>query len=169
MEKMDAIPIDEIPHPVTAPKPLSLPHFSKKYISSSEEMRMKFLYIFFSLIIAVFLATSTAWSQDTKANAGIMNLKSREFGRRHEHSVRFDHYLHETAIRCRVCHHDFNIFSNRNDGKGSKCSGCHKKQMTKEIPIPLLTAFHKKCIGCHENYIRWGRKSGPIMCGFCHK
>jgi len=169
MEKMDSIPIDEIPHPVTAPKPLSLPHFSKKYISSSEEMRMKFLYIFFSLIIAVFLATSTAWSQDTKANAGIMNLKSREFGRRHEHSVRFDHYLHETAIRCRVCHHDFNIFSNRNDGKGSKCSGCHKKQMTKEIPIPLLTAFHKKCIGCHENYIRWGRKSGPIMCGFCHK
>lgn len=169
MDKMDSIPLDEIPHPITAPKPLSLPHFSKKYISSSEEMRMKFLYIFFSLIIAVFLATSTAWSQDTKANAGIMNLKSREFGRRHEHSVRFDHYLHETAIRCRVCHHDFNIFSNRNEGKGSKCSGCHKKQMTKEIPIPLLTAFHKKCIGCHENYIRWGRKSGPIMCGFCHK
>ncbi|MBW2198402.1 MAG: cytochrome c3 family protein, partial [Deltaproteobacteria bacterium] len=69
----------------------------------------------------------------------------------------------------RMCHHDFNVFNNRNEGKGSKCATCHKKRLTKEIPIPLLTAFHKKCIGCHENYIRWDRKSGPLMCGFCHK
>lgn len=132
-------------------------------------MRMKSRYIIVSLIFSVFLATSMAWSQDKQADSGIMNLKSKEFGRHYEHSVKFDHYLHENILRCRVCHHDFNVFSNRNEGKGSKCSGCHKKKLTKEIPIPLLTAFHEKCIGCHENYINWGRKSGPIMCGFCHK
>jgi hypothetical protein len=130
---------------------------------------MKYRYIIFSLILSAFIATSMAWSQDKKVQEGIMNLKSKEFGKHHEHPVRFDHYLHEVILRCRVCHHDFNVFSNRNEGKGSKCATCHKKRLTKEIPIPLLTAFHKKCIGCHENYINWGRKSGPIMCGFCHK
>jgi len=130
---------------------------------------MKHRYLIFSFILAAVLATSLAWSQDKKVEEGIMNLKSQEFGKRHEHSVRFDHYLHETILRCRMCHHDFNVFSNRNEGKGSKCATCHKKQLTNEIPIPLLTAFHKKCIGCHENYINWSRKSGPIMCGFCHK
>jgi len=130
---------------------------------------MKHRYLIFSFILAAVLATSLAWSQDKKVEEGIMNLKSQEFGKRHEHSVRFDHYLHETILRCRMCHHDFNVFSNRNEGKGSKCATCHKKQLTSEIPIPLLTAFHKKCIGCHENYINWSRKSGPIMCGFCHK
>ena len=132
-------------------------------------MRMKYRYIIFSLFFSVILLGSSAWSQAKKAEEGIMNIKSREFGKRHEHSVRFDHYLHENILRCRVCHHDFNVFNNRNEGKGSKCATCHKKHLTKEIPIPLLTAFHKKCIGCHENYINWGRKSGPIMCGFCHK
>ncbi len=130
---------------------------------------MKYRYVIFSLFLAVILSASAAWSQDKKADEGIMNLKSKEFGNRHEHSVRFDHYLHETILRCRVCHHDFNVFNNRNEGKGSKCATCHKKRLTEEIPVPLLTAFHKKCIGCHENYINWGRKSGPIMCGYCHK
>ena len=130
---------------------------------------MKHRYLILSLIITAVFATSIAWSQEKEVNVGIMDLKSREFGKRHEHLVRFDHYLHENKFRCRVCHHDFNVFSNRNNGKGSKCSGCHKKHLTKEIPVPLLTAFHKKCIGCHENYIIWGRKSGPVMCGFCHK
>ena len=130
---------------------------------------MKHRLFIFILILGVVLATSVAWSQEEKVEEGIMDLKSREFGKLHEHSVRFDHYLHETIIRCRVCHHDFNVFSDRNQGKGSKCSSCHKKRLTNEIPIPLLVAFHKKCIGCHENYIVWGRKSGPVMCGFCHK
>jgi hypothetical protein len=32
-----------------------------------------------------------------------------------------------------------------------------------------LMAFHKNCIGCHENYLKWGRRTGPIICGGCHK
>lgn len=130
---------------------------------------MKRPYLIFSLVIAVVLLTCPAHSQGKKTQAGFMNLKSREFGKLHEHPVKFDHFLHKNKFRCRVCHHDFNVFSNHNNGKGSKCAGCHKKQLNSKIPVPLLTAFHEKCIGCHENYIRWGRKSGPVMCGLCHK
>lgn len=143
--------------------------FYNAYISSGKETRMKYRYLIMGLFFALFLATSIAWSQEGNFNAGIMDLKSREFGKLHEKSVKFDHYLHENKFRCRVCHHDFNVFSNRNNGKGSKCSGCHKKKLNMKIPIPLITAFHEKCIGCHENYIYWGRKSGPVMCGACHK
>jgi hypothetical protein len=35
--------------------------------------------------------------------------------------------------------------------------------------VPLLMAFHQLCRGCHENYLQWGRRSGPVMCGICHK
>ncbi|MBW2711103.1 MAG: hypothetical protein JRC58_04330, partial [Deltaproteobacteria bacterium] len=61
---------------------------------------MKHRYLVFSLVLAAVLATSLAWSQEEKVQEGIMDLKSREFGKHHEHSVRFDHYLHETGIRC---------------------------------------------------------------------
>ncbi|MCJ7540463.1 MAG: cytochrome c family protein, partial [Desulfobacterales bacterium] len=101
---------------------------------------MKYRYVIFSLFFAVILAASSAWSQDKKVEEGVMDIKSKEFGKHHEHSVRFDHYLHEVVLRCRMCHHDFNVFNNRNEGKGSKCATCHKKKLTKEIPIPLLTA-----------------------------
>ncbi|MGB6011399.1 MAG: hypothetical protein WBI57_09055, partial [Desulfobacterales bacterium] len=74
---------------------------------------MKHRYLVFSLILAAVLATSLAWSQEQKVDEGIMNLKSKEFGKHHERSVRFDHYLHETILRCRMCHHDFNVFNNR--------------------------------------------------------
>ena len=130
-------------------------------------MKRRCLVLFF--IFIGILVASLSWSQEKTAQEGVMDLKSREFGKLHERPVRFDHYLHTNILRCRVCHHDFNVYSNRNNGKGSKCSGCHKKKLNKKIPIPLITAFHKKCVGCHENYIFWGRKSGPVMCGLCHK
>jgi len=80
---------------------------------------MKHRYLVFSLILAAVLATSFAWSQEQKVDEGIMNLKSKEFGKHHERSVRFDHYLHETILRCRMCHHDFNVFNNRNEAMSS--------------------------------------------------
>ena len=130
---------------------------------------MKRLHLILALLFVIALASSLAWSQEGKIKEGVMDLKSREFGKRHLPPVSFDHLLHENIVRCRVCHHDFYVFSNRNAGKGSKCSSCHTRKLDKDIPVPLLMAFHKKCIGCHENYLRWGRRSGPLMCGACHK
>jgi len=130
---------------------------------------MKHRHLIWTFILVVVLAASSAWSQKEEVQEGIMDLKSKGFSKRFQPPVRFDHYLHETILRCRVCHHDFNVFSDRNFGKGSKCSTCHKEKLNKDIPVPLLMAFHQKCRGCHENYLIWGRRSGPIMCGVCHK
>lgn len=121
-----------------------------------------------ALIFVGILAASLAWSQD-EDQEGVMDLKSLGFKKHYQPSVKFDHYLHETILRCRVCHHDFNVFSDRNFGKGSKCSTCHKEKLKKDIPVPLLMAYHQMCRGCHENYLNWGRRSGPTMCGVCHK
>ena len=130
---------------------------------------MKHLRLVVTLVIVGILVAPLSWSQEEKLQEGIMDLKSREFGQHQRPMVRFDHYLHETIIRCRVCHHDFYVFSNRNAGKGSKCASCHKQEVKKDIPVALLTAFHQRCKGCHENYIKWDRTSGPVMCGICHK
>jgi len=130
---------------------------------------MKHRHLILAFILVVVLAASSAWSQKEEVQEGIMDLKSKGFSKHFQPQVRFDHYLHETVLRCRVCHHDFNVFSDRNFGKGSKCSTCHKEKLNKDIPVPLLMAFHQKCRGCHENYLIWGRRSGPIMCGVCHK
>ncbi len=129
---------------------------------------MKVLHLILAMFFVGALASSLAWSQEKEVKEGVMDLKSREFGQHHLPPVSFDHYLHENIMRCRVCHHDFYVFSNRSEGKGSKCSSCHKRELNKDIPVPLLMAFHKKCIGCHENYLKWGRRSGPVMCGTCH-
>jgi len=135
---------------------------------SSEARLLKYGCVLIVLFIASYLVASMAWSQE-EVEQGIMNLKSLGFKKHFQSPVRFDHYLHETLIRCRACHHDFNVFSNRNFGKGSKCSTCHKEKLNKEIPVPLLMAYHQMCRGCHENYLKWGRRSGPVMCGVCHK
>jgi len=137
---------------------------------SSAGMRLlKHLQLILVFTAVCILTAPQAWSQEEKIQEGIMDLKSKGFGRHYQPPVRFDHYLHETILRCRMCHHDFNVFSDRNFGKGSKCSTCHKQKLDKEIPVPLLTAYHQLCRGCHDNYLNWGRRSGPVMCGVCHK
>ena len=128
---------------------------------------MKRLHIISALVIATVLASPQAWSQNE--DEGVMVLKSREFGQHEESLVRFNHYLHENIFRCLVCHHDFRVYSNRNDGKGSKCSSCHKREPGKDIPVPLLEAFHGNCIECHEKYLDWDRPAGPVECGDCHE
>lgn len=125
---------------------------------------MKHLHITSSLVVVLVLSAVQAWSQDE----GIMVIKSKEFSSRQESLVRFDHYLHESIFQCLVCHHDFRVFSNRNEGKGSKCSGCHKRESSEDIPVPLLEAFHGSCITCHEKYSDRGRSAGPVECGDCH-
>ena len=80
---------------------------------------MKHRHLILTFILVVVLAASSAWSQKEEAQEGIMDLKSKGFSKRFQPPVRFDHYLHETILRCRVCHHDFNVFSDRNFGKAA--------------------------------------------------
>jgi len=80
----------------------------------------------------------------------------------------FKHDEHnETANieECNVCHHVYE------DGKliedesseDQKCSECHAKEDENGKPN-LMKAFHLNCKNCHLE-----KKSGPILCGECHK
>lgn len=66
---------------------------------------------------------------------------------------------------CSTCHH---IYINGElledeSSEDQRCSDCHSLESTGES-LPLRKAFHKNCKTCHRS-----RKSGPIMCGECHK
>jgi hypothetical protein len=127
---------------------------------------MKHLHFISVFVMIIGLAATQAWAQGE--DQGIMILNSREFVQHEEPLVRFDHNLHENIIRCLVCHHDFKVYSNRNNGKGSRCSTCHKREPNKEIPVSLRKAFHGNCKGCHKRYSKWGWSSGPVNCEDCH-
>jgi hypothetical protein len=82
--------------------------------------------------------------------------------------VRFMHDAHnETAgiEECYECHHVYE------DGKlvadesseDQSCSDCHQIESNGRQP-GLMKAFHINCKGCHQK-----EKSGPVMCGECHK
>jgi hypothetical protein len=73
--------------------------------------------------------------------------------------VLLDHRGHASeegyGIACKDCHHDLE----KEGAKPEACSSCHDADS--EIKLP--DAFHKECIGCHEE-----GGSGPVECSGCH-
>ena len=73
--------------------------------------------------------------------------------------VLLDHKEHASeegyGIACTDCHHDIE----EEGEKPEACSACHDPDS--EITLP--DAFHKLCIGCHEE-----GGSGPVECSGCH-
>jgi len=75
-------------------------------------------------------------------------------------NVLFDHKAHFTdyGADCTDCHHDISDDSE----KPTPCSKCHLPQGSEEAPKRAV-AFHKQCIGCHED-----QGAGPTECSECH-
>lgn len=79
--------------------------------------------------------------------------------------VTFDHQRHAdlSFTECSTCHHTWK------EGEAIKpCHACHEH---KEGESPAAkTAFHTRCIGCHEYTIGQGDPAGPVkkMCKLCH-
>ncbi len=75
-------------------------------------------------------------------------------------NVLFDHKAHfeKYEIGCTDCHHDIEDASER----PSACGECHLPQGGEEAPKRAV-AFHKQCIGCHED-----QEMGPTKCSLCH-
>lgn len=73
--------------------------------------------------------------------------------------VLLDHKGHASeegyGIACTDCHHDIE----EEGAKPEACGSCHGPDA--EIKRP--DAFHKQCIGCHEE-----GGSGPVECSGCH-
>ncbi len=79
------------------------------------------------------------------------------------------HHLHQgeeiEPVSCSLCHPPIE--------KGAKipesCFDCHTDASDFENPDTLKRsdAFHKQCIGCHDEYGK-GPQSGPKNCSKCH-
>jgi hypothetical protein len=75
-------------------------------------------------------------------------------------NVFFDHKAHFTdyGAECVDCHHDISD----NTERPESCGKCHLPQESEEAPKRAV-AFHKQCIGCHED-----QGMGPTECSGCH-
>lgn len=126
----------------------------------------------FSLFVVLTLSVVTAETDSSKPV-----LKQRP-------SVAFTHDTHMGGYGCLDCHHRYengenvleedaltetepdeiimlNVASQEAPSE-IKCASCHNgnKEITK---IDRREAFHRQCIGCHEEI-----SAGPVLCGECH-
>jgi hypothetical protein len=79
--------------------------------------------------------------------------------------VSFDHQKHAdlSFTECTSCHHTWKA------GETVKpCHACHQKA-DGDSPA-AKTAFHTRCIGCHEYTVGKGEAAGPLKkaCKLCH-
>ena len=96
-------------------------------------------------------------------------------------AVAFPHGTHMAALDCLNCHHRMEKGKNTLDAgaleekaKGVRCQDCHAVKGTRIAPdldptqTPLMQAFHKQCLGCHQKTAASGKKTGPRTCAGCH-
>ena len=95
------------------------------------------------------------------------------YKRKQRPPVTFPHEIHMAGdLSCTACHHQYQNGQNVLDESeleegdpGIRCAHCHT-QMTR---IKLRQAFHRQCVGCHAKTEKGGEKTGPRLCGECHR
>jgi hypothetical protein len=87
--------------------------------------------------------------------------------------VGFPHEQHIVLYDCLECHHVYDDQRNNildpgalyEDNPDIRCIACHKS----DAAIDPMRAFHRQCIGCHNQESAANRPSGPNMCSECHR
>ncbi len=110
------------------------------------------------IAMALFLIGSPLWAQPDKI---VLKGKTRP-------DVTLFHNRHvEAGLSCKDCHHIYENGKNVLDeskleegNKNVRCANCHASKLEK--------SFHKQCIGCHAQYQKEKKKTGPQYCGGCH-
>ncbi|HSB05320.1 MAG TPA: cytochrome c3 family protein [Thermodesulfobacteriota bacterium] len=125
---------------------------------------------FLMILVAVLMVWigSTVQAQPDKITLD----HSKEFGKKERSAVPFPHNLHgEAGISCKDCHHVYengkNVLDESNLEEGHlevHCSTCHPSKSR----IDLQQAFHNQCMGCHKQFLKEKKKTGPRFCGECH-
>ncbi|MGD8801592.1 MAG: cytochrome c3 family protein [Gammaproteobacteria bacterium] len=81
--------------------------------------------------------------------------------------VTFAHQMHASLsiTECKTCHHKLEPA----DTTVKPCHECHQHKKDGEAP-KTKTAFHTRCIGCHEYTVADGGQAGPVKkkCKLCH-
>lgn len=100
---------------------------------------------------------------DVKAKSDLVTIDHMKiFGKLERPAVLFQHDLHTQAL----------------EEKNQDCSACHKsikeKLSQKFMRLEdtdqeeIMNVYHNNCIGCHEETLTAGAKTGPVTCGECH-
>ncbi len=121
-----------------------------------------FLKLFWIVCLVVLISHLTMAQEDMKF------IKSPAFKKHQRPPAVFYHDQHNEKAGiedCSICHHYYE------NGKlvegamsvGQPCSDCHHLKKYKGNKIPLMDAYHNRCIQCHKQ-----RKKGPLACGECH-
>ena len=116
-------------------------------------------------IIALVIAymAPVAFSQDD-----MTQIPVDAFAKLERPQVAFEHDVHNEKAEledCVVCHHSKNEDGTQNieeSSDGETCASCHEVERT-DGGTPLMRAYHKQCITCHEEQAK-----GPVACGECH-
>lgn len=90
--------------------------------------------------------------------------------------ITFAHKKHAglKITECKTCHHKLEP----TDTAVKACHDCHKSQPKGQKKVEVKegeapqnkTAFHTRCIGCHEYTVSLGMEAGPLKkkCKICH-
>lgn len=119
----------------------------------------------FYIIILILIISCPHWIY---AQEDMKNIYSPAFKKHQRPPAVFFHDKHNKKASledCSICHHYYE------DGQliegvmsvGQPCSDCHHLDKDKESKLPLMDAYHNRCINCHKK-----KKKGPLACGECH-
>ena len=125
-------------------------------------MRLKvFILVLLSLLVGNVMSTCLTIPQDK----AVIQFETR-IG-----AVTFAHEKHAglSITECKTCHHKHQS----DDTVMQPCHECHKHKAEEadEAGAPKTkTAFHTRCIGCHEYTVAGGQQAGPVQkkCKLCH-
>lgn len=125
-------------------------------------MGNRIIIIAFISLISLSLFTSAHSQEDMLA------VDNGQFDNARRSPVVFMHDAHNEKAGIETCHECHHVYE---DGKlvadesseDQRCSDCHGLESAGAQP-GLMKAFHLNCKGCHQK-----EKSGPVMCGECHK
>jgi len=154
-----------------AKKFLSYLNLFKIYRQRREAMRKKILFLIagivsISLVAGIDILVATDAPEEITLGDGFDIMM--------KPAVTFPHKKHavDYKLACTDCHHIFkdgkNVF--KEGDPVQKCSACHDPAESKGNVKRLTLAFHKNCMGCHEELEKAGKNAGPTQkCDDCHK
>jgi hypothetical protein len=122
--------------------------------------KIKGLFFLTALIPLIFLSHGFAEESDY--------IDRSAYEKTTQAAVQFLHDNHNDNAgidECSICHHLYEdgALMEGESSEDMPCADCHSpKRFNKGVT--LTTAFHKNCKGCHLK-----EKTGPILCGECHK
>jgi hypothetical protein len=102
--------------------------------------------------------------KEMPGHCGACHQKDNEYRQALGEKGFFNHKVHseDYGLECSQCHHDYVAGK---PGGLEPCGDCHLRDSGDESILNYMDAFHRQCIGCHEEM---GLSPGKTECAGCH-